>query len=194
MDTPKIDYRSVCGYIRKPILGINRPTAGPRSEVKLERGEASVQLYSLATPNGQKVGIVFEELIESGFDFSYDAFLINIGEQEQFTSGFVELNPNSRIPACYDYSDGSPVRLFESASIALYFAEKYGAFLPENPKDRAEMMNWVFWQMGSQGPMTWTVRAFLCLCPRRQKRNQRLWNRSLWDGSAKTMRCPRPRV
>ncbi|NRA67005.1 MAG: glutathione S-transferase C-terminal domain-containing protein [Pseudobacteriovorax sp.] len=145
--------------------GINRPTAGARVTKALDQGDCPVQLYSLATPNGQKVSILFEELIESGCQFAYDAFLINIGEGEQFTSGFTELNPNGRIPTCLDRNEGNPIRLFESGSIALYFAEKYNRFIPSDPGRKAEMMNWVFWQMGSQGPMSGQFGHFFVYAP-----------------------------
>ncbi|WP_376694858.1 glutathione-dependent disulfide-bond oxidoreductase [Wenzhouxiangella sp. EGI_FJ10305] len=129
---------------------INRPTAGPREEKELPVGKHPYQLYSLGTPNGVKVTILFEELLQKGFDDAeYDAWLIRIGEGEQFGSGFVELNPNSKIPAMADHSVDPPRRVFESGSIMLYLAEKFGAFLPGNPNDRTETLNWLFWQMGS---------------------------------------------
>ncbi|MEM7438985.1 MAG: glutathione-dependent disulfide-bond oxidoreductase [Pseudomonadota bacterium] len=124
---------------------INRPIAGPTHDKDLPRGDHPMQIYSLATPNGVKVTVMLEELLEAGHDVEYDAWLINIGEGEQFGSGFVGINPNSKIPAMFDHSTGT--RLFESGSILVYLAEKYGAFLPENA--RAEVMNWLFWQMGS---------------------------------------------
>lgn len=127
---------------------INRPTAGARFEKELPVGEHPHQLYSLATPNGQKVGILFEELLAAGEEGAeYDAWLIKIGDGDQFGSGFVEINPNSKIPALYDKEAG--IRLFESGSILFYLAEKFGRFLPESGEARAETMNWVFWQMGA---------------------------------------------
>jgi len=129
---------------------INRPVAGATHEKELPVGEHPHQLYSLATPNGVKVTVLFEELLERGFDEAeYDAWLINIGDGEQFGSGFVEVNPNSKIPAMVDRSLDEPLRLFESGSILLYLAEKFGAFLPAGHRDRTETMNWLFWQVGS---------------------------------------------
>jgi len=126
---------------------INRPIAGPTHDKDLPVGEHPYQLHSLATPNGVKVTVLFEELLEAGFDAEYDAWLINIGEGDQFSSGFVEINPNSKIPALLDRSGETPVRVFESAAIMLHLAEKFGAFLTEDA--RPEMMSWLFWQMGS---------------------------------------------
>lgn len=130
--------------------GINRPTAGPRYEKALPVGEHPFQLYSLATPNGVKATVMFEELLALGHDGAeYDAWPINILEGEQFSSGFVEVNPNSKIPALVDRSGDKPVRLFESGSIVLYLAEKFGAFLHEDPAERIEAQNWLFWQSGA---------------------------------------------
>lgn len=130
--------------------GINRPVSGSTHEKKLPRGEHDLQLYSLATPNGIKVTILLEELIERGFSAAqYDAWLIKITEGDQFGTGYVDLNPNSKIPAMWDYSSTPPVRLFESGSIMVYLAEKFGAFLPEKQPERAQCLNWLFWQMGS---------------------------------------------
>jgi GST-like protein len=126
---------------------INRPIAGPTHDRDLPVGEHPYQLHSLATPNGVKVTVLFEELLEAGHDAEYDAWLINIGEGDQFSSGFVEINPNSKIPALLDRSGETPVRVFESAAIMLHLAEKFGAFLTEEA--RPEMMSWLFWQMGS---------------------------------------------
>lgn len=129
---------------------INRPTAGAREEKTLPKGKHPLQLHSLATPNGVKVTIMLEELLELGHkEAEYDAFLINIGEGEQFTSGFVAVNPNSKIPAMLDTSTTPPTRVFESGAILLYLAEKFGAFLPDEVPHRTEVMNWLFWQMGS---------------------------------------------
>lgn len=129
---------------------INRPVSGATHEKKLPRGEHDLQLYSLATPNGVKVTILLEELIEKGFDDAqYDAWLIKITEGDQFSSGFVELNPNSKIPAMWDYSTNPPIQLFESGSIMVYLAEKFDAFLPKTQPGKAQCLNWLFWQMGS---------------------------------------------
>ena len=128
---------------------INRPEAGPRYEAELPVGEHPFQLYSLATPNGVKVTAMFEELLEAGFDAEYDAWPINIGDGEQFSSGYVAINPNSKIPALVDHSVSPERRIFESGSILLYLAERYGAFLPTDADTRTEALNWLFWQMGS---------------------------------------------
>ena len=129
---------------------INRPISGATHEKELPIGKHPFQLYSLGTPNGVKVTVMFEELLEKGFsDAEYDAWLINIGEGDQFGSGFVNINPNSKIPALMDHSTTPPTRLFESGSMLLYLAEKFGAFLPTDPHKRAEAISWLFWQMGS---------------------------------------------
>lgn len=129
---------------------INRPIAGPTHEQPLPRGEHPLQLYSLATPNGVKVTILLEELLALGHaGAEYDAWLIRIQQGDQFGSGFVEVNPNSKIPALLDYSAEQPVRVFESGSILLYLAEKFGALLPQDSVGRTETLNWLFWQMGS---------------------------------------------
>ncbi|WP_406650399.1 glutathione-dependent disulfide-bond oxidoreductase [Aliisedimentitalea scapharcae] len=129
---------------------INRPIAGATHDKDLPVGEHPFQLHSLATPNGVKVTIMFEELLELGHTGAeYDAWLINIGEGEQFGSGFVEANPNSKIPALWDRSGPEPVRVFESASILMHLAEKFGEFLPASGPARTETLNWLFWQMGS---------------------------------------------
>jgi len=128
---------------------INRPIAGATHDKELPRGAHKFQLYSLATPNGQKVSILFEELLQAGFDAEYDAWLINIGKGDQFGSGFVAVNPNSKIPALLDLSGETPLRLFESGSILVHLAEKFGAFLPAQGPERTEVLNWLFWQMGS---------------------------------------------
>lgn len=126
----------------------NRPIAGATHDKDLPRGAHDLQLYSLATPNGQKVTIMLEELVEAGLLADYDAWLISISG-DQFGSGFVAVNPNSKIPAMMDYSGETPVRLFESGSILIHLAEKYGAFLPAKGPARAETLNWLMWQMGS---------------------------------------------
>ncbi len=129
---------------------INRPIAGPTHDKALPVGDHPFQLYSLATPNGVKVTVMFEELLEAGFEGAeYDAWLIRISEGEQFSSGFVEVNPNSKIPALLDRSGETPVRVFESGSILLHLAEKFGAFLPKDAAHRTQALNWLFWQMGS---------------------------------------------
>ena len=131
---------------------INRPIAGPTHEKELPVGRHPLQLYSLATPNGVKATIMLEELLELGHGGAeYDAWLIRILEGEQFGSGFVAVNPNSKIPALLDRSGPEPVRVFESGAILVYLAEKFGAFLPTAPAARAECLSWLFWQMGS-GP------------------------------------------
>lgn len=129
---------------------INRPTAGARFEQSLPRGQHPFQLYSMATPNGVKVNIMFEELLAAGFtDAEYDAYSIKIGDGEQFGSGFVDINPNSKIPALIDTTTSPETRVFESGSILLYLAEKFGAFMPKDHAGRTECLNWLFWQMGS---------------------------------------------
>lgn len=128
---------------------INRPIAGPTHEKELPVGKHPFQLYSLATPNGVKVTIMFEELLEAGHDAEYDAWLIDITKGEQFSTGFVEINPNSKIPAMVDRSGERPVRVFESGSILIHLAEKFGAFLPASGPERTEVINWLMWQMGS---------------------------------------------
>ncbi|MCP4519492.1 MAG: glutathione-dependent disulfide-bond oxidoreductase, partial [Delftia sp.] len=129
---------------------INRPVAGPTHDKALPVGQQPLQLYSLATPNGVKVTIMLEELLALGHaGAEYDAWLIRISEGDQFSSGFVEVNPNSKIPALVDRSVEPSVRVFESGSILLYLAEKFGALLPAEPAARTETLNWLFWQMGS---------------------------------------------
>ncbi|MBH23721.1 MAG: glutathione-dependent disulfide-bond oxidoreductase [Myxococcales bacterium] len=129
---------------------INRPIAGPTHDKELPIGEHPLQLYSLATPNGVKVTILLEELLAAGHSGAeYDAWLIKINEGDQFGSGFVDVNPNSKIPALMDHSTDPPTRVFESGAILLYLAEKFGAFLPTDHHGRAEALSWLFWQMGS---------------------------------------------
>lgn len=129
---------------------INRPISGATHEKELPRGKHPFQLYSLGTPNGQKVTIMLEELLELGeTGAEYDAWLIKIGDGDQFGSGFVEANPNSKIPAMWDYSGDKPIRVFESGNILLYLAEKFGLFLPTTPAERTETLNWLFWLQGS---------------------------------------------
>src|SRR5579863_6967138 len=141
-------------WIPKPALGrfanINKPTAGAQFERELPVGKHPFQLYSLATPNGIKVTVMFEELLALGHKGAeYDAWLIRINAGDQFGSGFVAINPNSKIPALMDRSGPKPIRLFESGAILLYLAEKFGAFLPTGAGARAECFSWLFWQMGS---------------------------------------------
>jgi len=129
---------------------INRPVAGATHDKELPVGKHPFQLYSLATPNGVKVTVMFEELLELGHkDAEYDAWLINISDGQQFGSGFVAINPNSKIPALFDRSGPTPIRIFESGAILLHLAEKFGAFLPTDTAKRAEVLSWLFWQMGS---------------------------------------------
>ena len=136
-----------------PFSSINRPIAGPTHEKVLPVGRHPLQLYSLATPNGVKVGIMLEELLAAGHaEAEYDAWPIRIGDGDQFGSGFVEANPNSKIPALVDHAPkdgGGPLRVFESASILVYLAEKFGAFLPTGLRARTETLSWLFWQIGS---------------------------------------------
>ena len=129
---------------------INRPVAGATHEKELPVGKHPLQLYSLATPNGVKVTVLLEELLALGKSGAeYDAYLVNIGEGDQFGSGFVAVNPNSKIPALLDMSTTPPTRVFESGAILVYLAEKFDAFLPREPAARAECLSWLFWQMGS---------------------------------------------
>jgi GST-like protein len=129
---------------------INRPIAGPTHEKELPVGEHPLQLYSLATPNGVKVTVMLEELLAAGHaGAEYDAWLIRINQGDQFGSGFVAVNPNSKIPALMDRSGPKPIRVFESGAILLYLAEKFGAFLPKEHEARTECLSWLFWQMGS---------------------------------------------
>ncbi len=129
---------------------INRPIAGPTHDQELPVGSHPLQLYSLATPNGVKVTVLLEELLALGHGGAeYDAWLIRIGDGDQFGSGFVEANPNSKIPALVDRGAPKPTRVFESGAILLYLAEKFGEFLPRDPADKPECLSWLFWQMGS---------------------------------------------
>src|ERR1700751_760748 len=129
---------------------INRPIAGPTHDKEMPIGKHPLQLYSLATPNGVKVTIMLEELLAAGHSGAdYDAWLIRIGDGDQFGSGFVGVNPNSKIPALMDYGEQPPRRVFESGAILLYLADKFAAFLPKDPGKRTEALNWLFWQMGS---------------------------------------------
>jgi GST-like protein len=133
-----------------PVTSLNRPTAGATHDKELPVGRHPLQLYSLGTPNGQKVTILLEELLALGHSGAeYDAWLIRIGEGDQFGSGFVAVNPNSKIPALVDRSGPAPIRVFESGAILLYLAEKFRAFLPREAGPRAECLSWLFWQMGS---------------------------------------------
>lgn len=129
---------------------INRPVSGATHEQERSVGQHPLQLYSLATPNGQKVTIMLEELLAAGItDANYDAWLVNIGEGDQFSSGFVDVNPNSKIPAMVDTSTTPETKLFESGSILHYLAEKFDVFIPKDPAAKVECFNWLFWQVGS---------------------------------------------
>ncbi len=128
---------------------VNRPVSGATHEKELPVGKHALQLYSMGTPNGQKVTIMLEELLALGKDAEYDAHMINIGEGDQFSSGFVDINPNSKIPAFVDYSGTEPEAVFESASILVYLAEKFGVLLPEKGSKRTQVFNWLFWLHGS---------------------------------------------
>jgi GSH-dependent disulfide-bond oxidoreductase len=149
---------------------INRPIAGATHEAALPVGRHPLQLYSLATPNGQKVSILLEELIESGHKHAeYDAWPIRIGDGDQFSSGFVDINPNSKIPALVDRSGAQPVRIFESGAILVYLAEKFGAFLPPSGPQRAEALSWLFWQMGSAPFLGGGFGHFFAYAPTKQE-------------------------
>ena len=149
---------------------INRPTAGATHDQDLPVGKHPLQLYSLATPNGQKVSIMLEELLELGHQGAdYDAWPIRIGEGDQFSSGFVAINPNSKIPALVDRSGGEPVRIFESGAILVYLAEKFGAFLPASGPKRAETLSWLFWQMGSAPFLGGGFGHFFAYAPTKQE-------------------------
>ncbi|MCD9526617.1 glutathione-dependent disulfide-bond oxidoreductase [Photobacterium carnosum] len=129
---------------------INRPVSGATHDKALPIGKHPLQLYSMGTPNGQKITIMLEELLAAGkYDADYDAHLINISEGDQFSSGFVDINPNSKIPALVDHSQGQTVNIFESGSILFYLAEKFDLFLPQSINDRTQVMNWLFWLQGS---------------------------------------------
>ena len=152
-DTPEYTPPKVWTW-NKPSGGafasINRPIAGPTHDKELPVGKHPLQLYSLGTPNGVKVTIMLEELLELGHSGAeYDAWLIRIGDGDQFGSGFVEINPNSKIPALMDRSGPTPIRVFESGAILVHLAEKFGAFLPTEQPARAETLSWLFWQMGA---------------------------------------------
>jgi GST-like protein len=152
-DTPEYTPPKVWTW-NKPNGGqfasINRPISGPTHDKELPIGRHPLQLYSLATPNGQKVTILLEELLALGHKGAeYDAWVVKIQDGEQFGSGFVAVNPNSKIPALMDRSGPKPIRVFESGAILMYLAEKFGAFLPTEPAARAECLSWLFWQMGS---------------------------------------------
>jgi GST-like protein len=152
-DTPEYTPPAVWTWEQESggtFASINRPIAGATHDKDLPVGKHPFQLYSLATPNGVKVTVLFEELLAAGHsDAEYDAWLIKIGDGDQFGSGFVGANPNSKIPALMDHSGDAPVRVFESGAILLHLAEKFGAFLPTDPAKRPELLSWLFWQMGS---------------------------------------------
>lgn len=149
---------------------INRPIAGPTHDKELPVGEQPFQLYSLATPNGVKVTVMFEELLELGHSGAeYDAWLIKIGDGDQFSSGFVAINPNSKIPAMVDRSGPEPIRVFESGAILVYLAEKFGEFLPTQPAPRAECLSWLMWLMGSAPYLGGGFGHFYAYAPSRMK-------------------------
>jgi len=149
---------------------INRPIAGATFDKALPIGEHPLQLYSQGTPNGVKVTILLEELLEAGYrEAEYDAWLVNIGQGEQFSSGFVGANPNSKIPALVDYSEKDPQRIFESGSILFYLATKFGSFLPSAPSEYTEMMSWLFWQMGSAPYLGGGFGHFFVYAPKKLK-------------------------
>ena len=149
---------------------INRPVAGPTHEKDLPVGRHPLQLYSLATPNGQKVAIMLEELLERGHNGAeYDAWPIRIGEGDQFSTGFVAVNPNSKIPALVDRSGPEPVRIFESGAILVHLAEKFGEFLPASGCERAETLSWLFWQMGSAPFLGGGFGHFFAYAPTKQE-------------------------
>ena len=152
-DTPAYEPPKVWTWNKESggrFANINRPIAGPTHEKELPVGRHPLQLYSLATPNGVKVTVMLEELLALGHEGAeYDAWLIDISKGDQFGSGFVAVNPNSKIPALMDRSGAEPIRVFESGSILLYLAEKFGAYLPKDLKTRTECLSWLFWQMGS---------------------------------------------
>src|SRR5580658_6442646 len=180
-------------WIAKPALGrfanINKPTAGAQYERELPVGKHPFQLYSLGTPNGVKVTIMFEELLAKGHKGAeYDAWLIKIGEGDQFGSGFVALNPNSKIPALLDRSGPKPIRVFETAAILMHLAEKFGAFLPTEVAARAECLSWLFWQMGSTPLCRRRLRPFLRL----RAGQDRIRDRPLHDGDEAAARRARP--
>ena len=149
---------------------INRPVAGPTHDKELPVGDHPIQLYSLGTPNGVKVTVMLEELLAAGHTGAeYDAWLIRIQEGDQFGSGFVDINPNSKIPAMVDRSGPEPVRIFESGAMLLYLADKFGAFLPKDHAGRTEALNWLFWQMGS-API-WAAASGTSMPMRRSRSN-----------------------
>ena len=149
---------------------INRPIAGPTHDKALPVGKHPLQLYSLATPNGVKVTVLLEELLARGHrGAEYDAWLINIGEGDQFSSGYVKINPNSKIPVMVDHSTATPTRVFESASILVYLAEKFSAFLPTSIPARTETFNWLFWQMGAAPYLGGGFGHFYAYAPTKQE-------------------------
>ena len=149
---------------------INRPVAGATHDQPLPVGRHPLQLYSLATPNGQKISIMLEELLERGFaGAEYDAWPIRIGDGDQFSTGFVAINPNSKIPALVDRSGLEPVRIFESGAILVYLAEKFGEFLPASGPERAETLSWLFWQMGAAPFLGGGFGHFFAYAPTRQE-------------------------
>src|SRR5882724_10938742 len=171
-DTP--EYAPPKVWVSKPALGrfanINRPTAGAQYAKELPVGRHPLQLYSQGTPNGVKVTIMLEELLALGHKGAeYDAWLIRIGEGDQFGSGFVAINPNSKIPALVDRSGPKPIRVFESGAILLHLAEKFGEFLPKSGAERAETLSWLFWQMGSAPFLGGGFGHFFAYAPTKQE-------------------------
>ena len=167
---------------------INRPISGPTHDKELPVGRHPLQLYSQGTPNGVKVTVMLEELLALGHKGAeYDAWLIRIGEGDQFGSGFVAINPNSKIPALVDRSGPTPIRVFETAAILMYLAEKFGAFLPTEPAARAECLSWLFWQMGSTPYVGGGFGHFYAYAPSQD----RIRDRPLHDGDEASARRAR---
>ena len=168
-DVPAYELPKVWKWERESggqFASINRPVSGATHEAELPRGRHPLQLYSLATPNGVKVTVMLEELLAAGYSGAeYDAYVVDIGEGDQFGSGFVAINPNSKVPAMVDYSLAKPTRVFESGAILLYLAEKFGAFIPENPSERAEVPVMAVLANGLRTLSRRRFRAFLYLCP-----------------------------
>ena len=168
---------------------INRPIAGPTHDKELPIGRHPLQLYSLGTPNGVKVTVMLEELLALGHSGAeYDAWLIKIGDGDQFGSGFVAVNPNSKIPALVDRSGATPIRVFESGAILMYLAEKFHAFLPADAGARAECQSWLFWQMGSAPYLGGGFGHFYAYAPG----EDRICNRSVCHGGKTPAGCARP--
>jgi len=166
----------------------NRPTAGATHDAELPRGKHPMQLHSLATPNGVKVTVMLEELLALGHKGAeYDAYVIDIREGAQFGSGFVEINPNSKIPALMDHSTPTPTRVFESGAILMYLAEKFGAFLPTDGAARAETLSWLFWQMGSAPYLGGGFGHFYAYAPFNRSKSNTASTVSRWRPSVSLM-------